>query len=386
MFKAHIGHSEDPDSRSAIEEVLQQCLQGLAGETPQAGILFVAIDFDHALILGQIQETFPNIELVGCTTNGEMSSVLGFQEDSLILMLFCSDQIEIRAGLGRGVSQNIEAAVQEAITTATLGLLVSPQLCLTFPEGIGIDGVSIIRILQHRLGRQVPIFGGTSADNLAVQQSYQFFQGEVTSDAIPILLFFGNICYSHGTASGWKPIGKKSKVTKVDGCAVYEIDGKSALKFYQQHLGEAGCNHEYISYPLAIFTDDSTDFYLTSPGIHDEQLGSVTFMSSIPLNATIQMTQISREDILNATTISLERAINDYPSHYPAAAFLISCAARRMLLGTRAKEEYEIFKTHLPSNIPCCGFYSYGEVSPLQRSEQSQFHNQTFITLLLGEV
>ncbi len=385
MFQVHIGHSEDPDSRAAIAEVLHQCQRALGKELPQAGILFAAIDFDHPLILAQIQTAFPDIELVGCTTNGEMSSVLGFQEDSLTLMIFCSDQITIRAGFGRGVSQNSDSAVQEAITTATNNLLELPQLCLTFPEGIGIDGVSIIRTLQHHLGEKVPIFGGTSADSLAVQKSYQFFKQEVTSDAIPILLFSGNIRYSHGTASGWRPIGKKSKVTKVDGCIVYEIDGKSALKFYQQHLGEAGCNHEYISYPLAIFADDSQEFYLTSPGIHDEAVGSVTFMSSIPLNATIQMTEISREDILEATKLSVEQAIKNYPGHSPAAAMLISCAARRMLLGTRAKEEYQIF-THLSNHIPCCGFYSFGEVSPLQSSEQSQFHNQTFITLLLGEV
>jgi hypothetical protein len=386
MFQVHIGHSEDPDSRSAITEVLQQCQRDLEETMPQAGILFAAIDFDHPLILAQIQRTFPGIELVGCTTNGEISSVLGFQEDSLTLMIFCSDQIIIRAGFGRGVSQDIDGAIQEAIATATKGLLGLPKLCLTFPEGIGIDGVSIIRTLQHQLGEKVPIFGGTSADSLAVQKSYQFFKGEVASNAIPILLFSGNICYSHGTASGWKPIGKKSTVTKVDSCVVYEIDGKSALKFYQQHLGEAGCNHEYISYPLAIFTDDSSDFYLTSPGIHDEELGSVTFMSSISLNATIQMTEISREDILTATTISVERAINNYPGQSPAAALLISCAARRMLLGTRAKEEYKIFRKNLSSSMPCCGFYSFGEVSPLQNSSQSQFHNQTFITLLLGEI
>lgn len=386
MFKSHIGHSEDPDSKSAIAEVIQQCCQSLATDRPQAGILFAALDFDHAFILAQIQEVFSGIELVGCTTNGEMSSVLGFQEDSLILMVFCSDQIMIRAGLGRGLSQNIDAAVQEAIATATTELSEPPQLCLTFPEGIGTDGFSIIQALQHHLGTKVPIFGGTSADNLAIQQSYQFFQGEVTSDAIPLLLFFGNIHYSYGTASGWKPIGQKSKVTQVDGCIVYKIDGKSALEFYQQHLGKAGCIHEYISYPLAIFTDNSYDFYLRTPGAHDENLGSVTFLSNIPANATIQMTEISRKGVLDATNKSLEIAIKNYPGQAPSAALIISCAARRMLLGTRAREEYEVFRAHLSPNIPCCGFYSFGEISPLQTSEVSQFHNQTFITLLLGEV
>ncbi|NJR66826.1 MAG: translation initiation factor IF-1 [Leptolyngbyaceae cyanobacterium CRU_2_3] len=44
--------------------------------TPQAGILFAAIDFDHELILRRIQQAFPGIALIGGTTNGEISSVL----------------------------------------------------------------------------------------------------------------------------------------------------------------------------------------------------------------------------------------------------------------------------------------------------------------------
>lgn len=54
MFKAVVGHSNDPDSLSAVEEVIQQCVSFLAGDIPKAGILFAAIDFEHSLILQQI--------------------------------------------------------------------------------------------------------------------------------------------------------------------------------------------------------------------------------------------------------------------------------------------------------------------------------------------
>jgi hypothetical protein len=113
MFKVAVGHSNDPDSLEAIDEILEQCQQTLDGEIPQAGILFAAIDFDHSLILQRINETFPNIELIGGTTDGEVSSILEFQQDSLTLMLFCSDEIEIRAAVGRNVSQSpVEIASQ----------------------------------------------------------------------------------------------------------------------------------------------------------------------------------------------------------------------------------------------------------------------------------
>jgi hypothetical protein len=385
MFKAYVGHSEDPDSGEAIAEVLKQCQQHLAGEIPQAGILLAAIDFDYPLILAKIQEKFPGIQLIGCSTNGEMSSVSGFQEDSLNLMVFCSDQVKITAGLGRHVSQDINAAVQEAIDMATIGLSAPPQLCLTFPEGLGGDAATIAQTLQQRLGLQVPILGGMSAENLSFIKTYQFFQGEVNSDTIPLLLFYGDICFSHGAASGWQSFGKKSKVTKVDGCIVHEIDDQPALDFYKQYLGTADFHHEYISYPLAIFEDNSDNYYLRTPVSHDEESGMIKFLSTIPAHATVQISKTSREDTLQAAAISLAQAVEDYPGQLPAVALLISCASRRVVLGTRACEEYEAFQTNLPKNIPCCGFYSYGEISPLQKLGKSQFHNQTFITVLLGE-
>jgi hypothetical protein len=104
MFKAVVGHSNDPDSLSAVEEVVQQCINSLAGDIPQAGILFSAIDFEHSLILQKIHQAFSGIELIGGTTDGEISSVLEFQQDSITLMLFCSDEVEIHAGVGKQIS------------------------------------------------------------------------------------------------------------------------------------------------------------------------------------------------------------------------------------------------------------------------------------------
>jgi hypothetical protein len=392
MFKAYVGHSNDPDSEFAVIEVLQQCLEALAGAVPQAGVLFAAFDFDHQLILDQIQTTFPNIQLIGSTTNGEMSSVMGFQEDSLTLLLFCADRIEIRAGLGRGISKNLSGAIDEAIEMATAKLSGPPQLCLTFPDGLTTSGVSLLEALKQGLGKQVPILGGIAADNYTFEKTYQFFQGEVIRDAIPILLFSGELSYSYGVASGWKPIGAQSLVTKAEGNIVYEIDGKPALDFYEYYLGIDRFSGGYTIHALAIFEADLENFYLRAPIKYDSAAGSITFFSDIPVGAIVQNTTAVRPDILNATGTSLESALASYHGESPALALLISCAARRRILGTQAKEEFEIIKAHLPDNLPCCGFYAYGEISPLVDAtgprtvgdKETQFHNQTFVTLLLG--
>ncbi|MBW4612596.1 MAG: FIST C-terminal domain-containing protein [Desmonostoc vinosum HA7617-LM4] len=383
MFKAAVGHSIDPDSLSAIVEVIEQCRLSLGNQTPQAGVLFAAIDFDHGLILQYIQDAFAGIELIGGTTNGEISSCMGFQQDSLTLMVFASDEVEIRAGLGRGVSKNPMLVAQQAVEMAKTKSSIQPQLCLTFPDSLTSNGVVILAGLKQSLGEQIPIIGGMTADDATFTQTYQFFQNEVLSDSVPVLLFCGKIRFSYGVASGWIPIGKRSRVTKVSGNVVYEIDGQRALDFYQHYLGVEKFTVNYAIHALAVFEDDE-HFYMRAPNSYDPHSGSVTFFSDIPEQAIVQITDASRENILLASEASLRDALANFSDANPIAALLISCAARRRILGTFASEEYQLFKKHLPKTLPCCGFYAYGEIAPLIDKGQTQFHNKTFVTLLMG--
>jgi hypothetical protein len=383
MFKVAVGHSNDPDSFVAVNELLEECRLALAGSVPQAGILFAAIDFDHTLILHHIHEAFPGINLIGATTNGEISSSLKFQQDSLTLMVFASDELEIYAGLGRNASKDPVAAARQAVAAAQAQATHPTQLCLTFPDSLTASGVLILDGLKQALG-SVPIVGGLAADDYTFNRTHQFFQTEVLVDSIPVLLFSGNLLFSHGVASGWKPIGKRSKITKVEGNTVYKIGDQRALDFYQHYLGTDTFASQYAIYALAIFEPQGDRFYMRAPSGYDPETGSITFFSDIPEQAIVQITDVSRDEILAASTASLQEAIQHYPGTSPAAALLISCAARRRILGTRTNEEYQLVESLIPNTIPNCGFYAYGEIAPLETQGQTWFHNKTFVSLLLG--
>jgi hypothetical protein len=383
MLKVVVGHSNDPYSEDAIAEVLQQCQQELQETVPQAGILVAAIDFDHALILQQIQQSFPDLQLIGGTTHGEMSSVLGFQEDSLALMLFCSDRIKIRAGLGRAMSKNPLAAAQAAVEQAQVGLSNQAKFCITIPDGLSTSGVTIIDSLKQVLGESVPIMGGTAGDQWQFQQTYQFFQTEVLSDALPVLLFSGELCLSCGVASGWQPISRKARITKVEGARVYEIDHRPASEFYASYLKGLPMSGEY---PLAVFGQEEREFYLRACTDQENRAdGSLLFMGDIPVGALVQITHATTDDIIRGALISMEKAIACYPGQQPAAALLFSCAARRQLLGTLVPQEYETRQQYLALSIPTLGFYTYGEIGPLRPDGETLFHQETLVTVLIGE-
>ncbi|MEM6253543.1 MAG: FIST N-terminal domain-containing protein [Cyanobacteria bacterium P01_D01_bin.156] len=387
MLRFAVGHSNDPDSQCAILEVLEQVHRALDGASPKAGIVFAAIDFDHTLILSRIVEAFPEIDLIGGTTDGEMSSMLGFEQDSLTLMVFCSDKITITAGMGRGVSKDPLAATHAAVQQASVHHKETIQFCISLPESLTISGLVIIESLKQVLGEHVPIFGGLTADQWRSQQTYQFLGTEVCSDAVPVLLFSGPILFSHGVASGWQPIGQLARVTKADKTVVYEIDGQPALDFYSRYLGGLPPSSEY---PLAVFDGDSDRYYMRAPsGIYDPTVGSVTFFSHVPEQSMVQMTETTRDGILSASHLSTSQALEDYPGKTPAAVLFFSCASRRQMLGPRTRQEYEQAHSYLTQalsqSIPICGFYTNGEIAPLQGKGVTHLHNETFITLMMGD-
>jgi hypothetical protein len=380
MLKIAVGHSNDPDSLEAIDEVLQQCQQSLSEHIPQAGILFAAIDFEFELILQRINETYPDLELIGGSTDGEVSSILEFQQDSLTLILFCSDEIEIRAEVGRHVSKNPYQIAATAIERGKNKLKELPQLCLAIPESLTTSTTSILEGLKSALGN-IPIFGGATADRWNFTKTYQFFKTEVLVDSVPFLLFSGNILFSHGVVGGWRPIGKKSLATKVDKNIIYEIDGAPAVDFYRYYLNGSAPATEH---PLAVFPEGETTFFLRGVLSYDLEIGSLKVSGDLPENAIVQITEASLEDILLGCEQSFLNALNSYPGQQPTAALFFSCSSRRKMLGTRVKEEYKNILKCLPTALPSCGFYTYGEIAPFEDKSQSFFHNTTFITLLLG--
>ena len=130
MIRAGIGQSENIDTRTAVESVIMQCRQKLADCQPQAGIVFAGVKFDHRLMLDKILDNFPGLNLIGCTTAGDFSSSYGFSDDSISLIVFYSDDIEIGIGIGRSLSENPDAAVQSAVDQATQTLSKQASICV----------------------------------------------------------------------------------------------------------------------------------------------------------------------------------------------------------------------------------------------------------------
>ena len=385
MLVAASGHSEDIDTLSAFAEVREQCEAALEGNLPQAGLLFAGVDFEHQELLDAINDAWPGIELIGCTTDGELSSCLGFRDDSISLLLFSTETIDFSTGLGRGLSDDTPAACTQAVEQATAKTELEPRLCIATPESFTINGQETVEALRKALGEDVALFGGRSADHRTYESTRQFCGREVVSDSVPILVLSGPLFYSIGVASGWKPIGDPGRITRSQGNVVYEIDGAPALEFYRRFLGKELKVSADI--PLIILNDEGEAEYLRPPsGNVDEETGAITYLSGLPEGVWAQVSTTDRPAILGGCEEAIGKALRGFPDiKKPEAAVIVSCSARKNLLGTKTPEEFRILREQIGQDIPLCGFYSFGEIGPQKSGTMKpMMHHQTFTMLLLG--
>ena len=312
MFFTISTHSEKIDTEEAFGEIKEQCEEKLDGRTPKAGLLFAGIDLEHQGLVDAINQTWPGIQLIGCSSDAELSSLSGFSEDSVTFMLLGSDTVDITAGVGRNLSKDIPSACRQAKDEAFSKTNLGPVFCITTPESLNVSGQQITSCLKEELGPNLPLFGGTASDQWRFEKTHQYYCNEVLSDAIPFLAFSGTMNYSSGVASGWMPVGTPGVVTKSEDSVVHEIDNAPAIEFYKRFLGADAIPSGEC--PLSILnTNNEMEYLRATPGLVDETTGAITYFAGVPQDCKVQITIADREGILDGCQSSVEMALANYP-------------------------------------------------------------------------
>lgn len=382
-----VGQSDDVIEEDAVAEVLDACAAQLGDRRPLAGLLFASVDYNHQVIVDAIMARYPGLQLIGGTSDGEIASEHGYLEDSVTLVLFASDTLRFKAGLACGLGADPAAATAQAIAAASEGFDEAPAMCLLVPDGLTANASVVLRTLQAHFGASFPILGGSAGDHWEFSRCHQFCQDAVVEDGIPVLLVYGDIRMSVGVASGWVPVGRRMRVTDIDGVTLKEIDGRSAFAVFEEHFGEQ-MRSAFAEYPLAVYTGDSAEddwHYLRAIFQADEETGHVILTAEIPSDATVSLTNVIRPRILDGARQSIAAALEAWDGAPPDGALIVSCAARKWLLGDQAATEFEVLRQQLQGagvDVPMVGFYSFGEFGPI--AGESRFHNETCISILLG--
>jgi hypothetical protein len=380
-----VGHSDDVDAADAIAAVIEQCRAALDALNPQAGILFVAYDSFDRSIIDDVRGAFPGVAVMGSTSAAEVSSVSGYQEDSITLSLFASDNVDVTVGLGAGLEEDVDAACRAAASQALGATTKEPKLCIVMTEGLARDPQLVLDGIARALPPDVVVVGGASAqhDFESTAAGYQFVGDEIVQGGIALMLFSGPIAFSTAIGTGWRTLGAVGTVTRSEIGALQEINGRPAREFLSRYIDASG--PAAFGNPLAVVEPGGSSSYLRAIQGSDPVTGSVLLTGEVPVGATVQLTTADTEDILAGTRDALAQATAGFPAGAkPEAALIFSCAIRQYLLGSRTEVETAMARSEYGASVPLAGLYCYGEVGPIQGNATSRFLQETFVTLLLG--
>ena len=383
MLKVAIGHSADIDLQRAIDEVVAQACEELADTPATCGMLFVANDLDLEKVLTGLREAFPEVSIVGCCSAGEASSKLGFEDDSILLILFASRDLVSATAIGRAPQDDPKRAAREAHAQIRKQLGdTPPRLCFMFCEAMRTDPDLVLRELSNLFGGALPIVGGMAATYPPSDDTHVIYENEILRDAVVLLVLGGELDIAIATETSWRPIGTSGRITSARGRTVYRINDLPALDFYRAMLGSDAPT--FIGAPLAVIEKEG-DIAVRSPIRVDEEARSIQTNAAIPEGERVQLTFATYDDVFRGADQVAERTLAQFPEgREPALLFFCSCGVRRMFLALDVRSECDQLRDKVGAGVPVAGFYGFGEIGGATTKSPSRYHNQAIVSVALG--
>lgn len=339
----------------------------------------------HGEPIHDVHQAFPNAQVVGCSTAGEISGTT-VSDGSLIFTAVEFDSTRVRVAdtdLTRAGSSRT-AGEQLADALAADDLIHA----LVLSDGLHVNGSELVDGLVGRLPAHVAVTGGLAGDGALFTQTLVHMNGNCGSNHIVGIGLYGDrLRVGYGSLGGWDPFGPERLVTRSRGNVLYELDGESALALYERYLGEhaSGLPASALRFPLSIRSGmNDTPIVRTILGI-DKKEQSMTFAGDITqgMHARLMRADVDRLiDGASSAARVAQTSLFDAPAEL---AILISCVGRKLVLRQRTEEEVEAVQTVLGPAATLAGFYSYGEICPFGPRGRSTLHNQTMTVTTFSE-
>ncbi|MCX5702207.1 MAG: FIST C-terminal domain-containing protein [Candidatus Omnitrophica bacterium] len=389
-----IGVSTEINPAQAAKSAVLQAMDNIYDQSSVTlAIVFGTIEFANIITLKTINNLLGAVPIIGCSSAAIITNK-GIFNHGLIIMLLCLPQnIYVNTALVKDIKSDPAMNVGQELGRKLLNGFkdVSRNFTLILSDGLMEDNSSLINGLQERLGTSFPIVGASASDNLKFQKTYIYFNQELSSDAVCGLICGGKLNFGLGIKHGWKPLGKPNYVTKASGNTVYEINGASAARLYEEYFAcdifqlKKSLKRISVFYPVGIHLEGEQEYLLRNILFVNDD-GSLVFQGDVPQNSMIRLMIGSKESVLSSTREAAQEAKGNLSSK-PNFVLVFDSISRYILLKREANKELEIIKEVMGQDTPIIGLYTYGEHAPLKEISykgKSFFHNQTIAVLAIG--
>lgn len=362
-------------------------LAALAELHPHLVLAFGAVRyFSPGELHLQLRHCFPDAEIIGCSTAGEIGND-GVSDDSLVVTALRFDHPGVRSA-----ATDLQSMEDSAAAGARLGRILQGEglhNVLVLGQGVNINGSALLEGFRSVLPEGVIVSGGLAGDGGAFQQTWTVSKDATSSQKVVAIGFYdAHTQLAHGSFGGWRPFGPARKVTRARDNILYELDGEPALEVYKRYLGEYAKDlpASGLLFPFEMLGEDHSAVGLirTILGI-DEHDGSLTLAGDIIEHGFLRLMHASTDSLVDGAEAAAEAAYKQIGASENSLALLVSCVGRKLVMGARVEEEVEAVAEIFGGKTQVAGFYSYGEMSPLFSGTDCKLHNQTMTITHLSE-
>jgi len=336
--------------------------------------------------LDRIRKSYPNAQVFGCSTAGEILDT-NVTDEALALTAVAFEHTRLATAHVRfeGSVQSFEAGERLARQLEPEGL----RHVFMLSEGLKVNASEFVNGAKSVLPRSVTASGGFAGDGNRMQITRVWGDGEPEESAAVALGFYGErLLVGVAAIGGWEPFGPDRLITKSKQNVLFEIDGKPALALYKQYLGRhaEGLPASGLMFPLKLQVGDSKTSVLRALLAVDEAAQSITYAGNVPEGAYARFTVGNNEGLIESTQQAAEASIKGVQTFQSQLSVLVSCNGRRFVLKQRVEEEVEAVREALGGATVLCGFYSYGEIAPAIAGGSPELHNETMAVTSFAEI
>ena len=307
-------------------------------ENPQVGLLFTSCVQDQNKIMEGAKSVLGDVPVIGCTSSAAICTQDGYLNKETGysgMMLFGGDLEVVTAGsaqtsetpreVGRRVARDAISKVKGAdVEPDFFFMSASPANEEEYLEGI-----------QDVIGN-VPVFGGSAADNTVEGKWSILNNGEAFADGLTIAIFYTKGEMKNLYTGAYHETNNVGVITKVrDERTLVEIDHEPALKKYAEWTGKSveslmGNNllTESICAPLGVKDPIGKVTAVRHPMFGNDDL-SMNIGANLAENTAVIELSNTPEGILKAN----EETINNLNKLMVTEAnsyFLVHCGGRRL--------------------------------------------------------
>ena len=403
--KAGVGMSRHHNPAVAGREAAEQALEKAGVERPDFVFVFGSIGYDQNSLLRAVRETTGGAPLTGCsaegTIDGDDADESGF---SVVVTAISSEELQWHNGSAAGLEADPRAAGQRVakdllphLSADTIGLFV-------FPDGVKDFVVPTDNLVDNFIGglegnlpseRFLPMWGGGANVNFNnwAPPTYQYCDDEVITDGVSYALLSGKAQAGWAISHGCIPIGGERIVTRSKGNIIYEIDGKPAMEVFEEYIPEGALTHDrdWFRYVISLslcfrapsYMKDEEYVVRGMPAVSMAD-GSITVQTEVKEGTSIWLSSRDKEKVSNGFDRMAAQIKDQLGGEKPKLVFQFECGTRGKEM-FREQEKLQIlrrFRQSLDPDAPWVGFYTVGEIGPVE--EHNLRHLYTSVVLALS--